>query len=115
MNVLVADDDDAVRRVVVRVLTARGHRCAQAACLADMEAVMRESAPDAVVSDVGLGADDGLEACLKLRAGRPRLPILMMTGDLRSAQRVAAAGLGPALDKPFMLSEFEAALAAIGA
>ncbi len=114
MTILVLEDDAAVRHVVVRVLTARGHRCTEAAGLSDAARSMNECPPDAVLSDVDLGADDGIDACLELRSRRPGLPILMMTGDPASAQRIDAAGLGPALRKPFLMRELESALEAIG-
>ena len=66
--------------------------------------------PDAVLSDIDMPRCDGLRACSLLRASRPGLRIILMTGDPSSAARAKAAGFPTVLRKPFSLAELEDAL-----
>lgn len=115
MRILIADDDAVVLRLVLRLLAQRGHACTTTNSGTGLKWLARSDPPDAVLSDISLGDDDGVAVCLRLRAERPGLRILMMTADPASAERAARAGLGRALQKPFTVQELHEALAAIGA
>ncbi|MBI4425123.1 MAG: response regulator [Elusimicrobia bacterium] len=114
MRCLIAEDEPGVLRMLVRFLAARGHSCMGTASAAELQRLSRQERPEVVLSDVGLGADDGIEACLRLKREQPSLRVLMMTGDPAHARRIEAAGLGPALRKPFTLTEFKEAAEPLG-
>lgn len=115
MHVLVADDDEAVRRSLARALAREGYQVKTAADgLRALEAA-GGGRQDAVVLDIMMPGLDGLEVCRRLRAGGDRTPILMLTARDLVADRVAGldAGADDYLVKPFALEELRARLRAL--
>ncbi|MDO8308102.1 MAG: response regulator transcription factor [Actinomycetota bacterium] len=100
--VLVVDDDETVREVVVAYLRQAGHDITEAA---DGPGAMdaARSRPDIVVLDVMLPGFDGLEVCRRLRSEQPGVPIVMLSALGEEEDRIA--GLGEGADdylcKPF--------------
>ncbi|MET7337925.1 response regulator transcription factor [Nonomuraea sp. NPDC005650] len=115
MHILVADDDEAVRRSLTRALAREGYHVSTAADgLRALEAA-GGGRQDAVVLDIMMPGLDGLEVCRRLRAGGDRTPILMLTARDLVADRVAGldAGADDYLVKPFALEELRARLRAL--
>jgi two-component system response regulator MprA len=118
VNVLVVDDEPAVREALERVLRLEGFDVELA--VDGAEAMRRLSAPaaaqpDAVVLDVLMPRLDGLEVCRRLRDVRNRTPILLLTARGDVGDRVAGleAGADDYLAKPFALEELLARLRAL--
>jgi two-component system response regulator MprA len=116
VNVLVVDDERAVRESLRRALELEGYGVELAAD--GDEALVRLAAraePDAVVLDVLMPRVDGLEVCRRVRARGSRVPILMLTARAEVASRVAGldAGADDYLPKPFALEELLARLRAL--
>jgi two-component system, OmpR family, response regulator ResD len=105
-NVLVVDDEEAVRRLVVTLLSQRGHQCFQAADGAD--ALNRAAANkfDAVVTDIVMPQMDGIALTKELLKRNPKLPIMVMTGHEFSSVTAVAAGAKEFIKKPFSPTEF---------
>jgi two-component system response regulator MprA len=114
-HILIAEDDEQVRRSLERALRFEGFRVSGAADgEAALEATGRER-PDAIVLDVMMPGLDGLQVCRRLRAGGDRVPILMLTARAAVSDRVAGldAGADDYLVKPFALEELLARLRAL--
>jgi len=115
MNVLLVEDDPAVRGAVERALRHAGHQPALAAD--GIRALEQATAVpyDAVVLDLGLPGLDGLEVCRRLRAAGNHVPVLMLTARAAVAERVFGldAGADDYLVKPFALDELLARLRAL--
>jgi two-component system, OmpR family, response regulator MprA len=115
MNILVVDDDFAVRESLDRALRANGFDVQLAGD--GHEAFARiEAAPfDAVVLDVLMPGLDGMAVCRTLRSEGNRVPILMLTAREAVADRVAGleAGADDYLVKPFALEELLARVHAL--
>jgi two-component system response regulator MprA len=114
-NVLIAEDDRAVRESLVRALTLDGYGVrAVAAGAAALEAVAGEP-PDAIVLDVMMPVLDGLSVCRRLRGRGDRTPILILTARSEVPDRVSGldAGADDYLAKPFALDELLARLRAL--
>ena len=89
-EVLVAEDDIAVRESLVRGLRLEGYEVrAVADGLAAIEAVA-EREPDLVVLDVMMPIVDGLTACRRIRARSRTLPILILTAYPSNGKTSAA-------------------------
>ena len=106
-DVLVIEDEPVVRAAVRRVLEAAGLRVATAD---DAGSGLRHPDLDGcrlVVCDVMLPDGSGMDVLREVRARRPDLPIVLMTGyatpDL--AVRAHDAGAAAFLAKPFEASE----------
>ena len=115
MNVLLVEDDPAVRGAVERALRHAGH---QPALATDGVRALEQATAvpyDAVVLDLGLPGLDGLEVCRRLRAAGNQVPVLMLTARDGVFDRVAGldAGADDYLVKPFALDELLARLRAL--
>lgn len=113
--VLVADDDDRVRRLMARMLRAAGHEVVQAADGERALAILRAGVPrvDLAVLDLVMPGVDGREAHQELLRVRPDLPVLFVSGHTRTSTVGAFIGDGdlPYLRKPFTMDDL---LAAVG-
>jgi two-component system, OmpR family, response regulator MprA len=115
MNLLVVDDEPAVRDALDRALRAEGYRVATAADGRAALDRMAEERPDLIVLDVLMPVMDGLEVCRALRAAGDRTPILVLTARDSVADRVEGldAGADDYLVKPFALDELLARIRAL--
>ena len=101
-TVLVVDDEEIVRDVVVRYLRRDGYRTLEAADGDEALRLLEEDPPALVVLDVMLPRTDGLEICRWIRA-RSDLPIIMLTARGEEADRIVGLELGADdyVTKPF--------------
>ncbi|MFC4149990.1 response regulator transcription factor [Micromonospora mangrovi] len=114
-QVLLADDDRAVRDALERALRFEGYAIEVAA---DGEDALRRAAagsPDLIVLDVMMPRLDGLETCRRLRTMGDHTPVLMLTARDAIGDRVAGldAGADDYLVKPFALQELLARVRAL--
>lgn len=113
-RVLVVEDDESIRRMVVLALRQAGHSPIQAA---DGEQALREferSKPDAIVLDLLLPNLNGGEVCRAIRT-TSQVPILMLTALAREEEVVRGLDMGADdyLTKPFGIREFTARVNAL--
>jgi two-component system response regulator MprA len=115
VDVLVVDDEPALRTSLRRALLLDGYRVELASDGAEALARVAARAPDALVLDVLMPGIDGLEVCRRLRGGGDRTPILMLTALDDVHDRVAGLddGADDYLAKPFALEELLARLRAL--
>ncbi|MFJ4476764.1 response regulator transcription factor [Streptomyces xanthochromogenes] len=106
-DILVVDDDDAVRRSLDRGLRLDGFRVRTADSGRAALAVIEQEAPDVLVLDVSMPGMSGIEVCRTLRAAGHDLPVLMLSALDETADRIAGlqAGGDDYLVKPFALQE----------
>ncbi|MBU1494263.1 MAG: response regulator transcription factor [Actinobacteria bacterium] len=114
-RVLVAEDDEQVRRSVERALRLEGFDVTLAEDGITALTSATTDPPDAIVLDLMMPGTDGLTVCRRLRASGDRTPILMLTARHELADRVAGldAGADDYLVKPFALEELLARLRAL--
>ena len=107
MQILVADDDTAVRDSLRRSLAFNGYEVALAEDGPTALAAVDEKKPDLVLLDVNMPHVDGLEVCRRLRAAGNDVPVLMLTARVEVGDRVLGldAGADDYLPKPFALEE----------
>ncbi|HUS29893.1 MAG TPA: EAL domain-containing protein [Kofleriaceae bacterium] len=114
-RVLVVDDDDAIRRVCGRVLSAEGWEVVSAQNgRAAIEMLEASKLPfDCVVSDVNMPEVDGYELVQAVRKRDDDIPVLLMTGDpsLDGAVRAIDYGAVSYISKPFSSEALASAVA----
>jgi two-component system response regulator MprA len=115
MQVLVVDDERAVRNALRRAFTMAGYDVAEAEGGGPAVSMLATSSPDLVVLDVLMPDVDGLEVCRRMRAAGDRTPVLMLTARETIADRVAGldAGADDYVVKPFDLDELLARVRAL--
>jgi two-component system, OmpR family, response regulator MprA len=115
MEVVVAEDDRAVREALVRALGLEGYSVRAFGNGAKALDALRERPADLVLLDVSMPVVDGLTVCRVLRSERNRVPILMLTARTETSDRVAGldAGADDYVPKPFDLEELLARMRAL--
>lgn len=113
-HILVVDDDDRIRALVSRFLTAEGFVVVTAADAAQARALRRRLIFDAMVVDVMMPGEDGLSLTRSLRA-EGDVPVLLLTALGEAESRIAGleAGADDYLAKPFEPRELVLRLQAI--
>jgi DNA-binding response OmpR family regulator len=101
--ILVADDEDGVRRVCARILGAVGYTVDQAADGAEVLAMIERTEYSLIVLDVKMPVLDGITCLRRLRTQGYILPVLVVTGanDVDTAVTAMRAGATDFIGKPF--------------
>ncbi len=107
-NVLVVDDDEGIRSLIVALLSKRGYPCLQAVDGLDALQKAMTDKFDAVITDIVMPKMDGITLTKELLRRFPNLPIMVMTGHGNEFSSVTAvsAGAKEFIKKPFSLGEF---------
>ncbi|GGH62424.1 DNA-binding response regulator [Comamonas phosphati] len=115
MQLLLVEDDSAMRTTLQRTLMRRGLNVEVAADGPSALARWLTREPDAVVLDLSLPGLDGLQVLERARAQGLRTPVLVLTARGTVGDRVLGlnAGADDYLAKPFDLDELEARLRAL--
>ena len=106
MRILVVEDQDAIRRMIEALLTARGHQVIAAGNGAKAIELVLADSPDLVLLDLHLpGLIDGFEVCRRIRSfERTRsVPVFIISArdDDESRRQAAEAGATLYYGKPF--------------
>lgn len=106
-RILLADDDASLRLVLSQALTREGYGVRATASLATLAKMVRDGEGDLVISDVYMGDDCLFDVLPGLRAARPDLPVIVMSGQSTVMTAVSAAGAGAYdyVPKPFDLDD----------
>jgi two-component system response regulator CpxR len=105
IRTLVIDDEPAVRTMIRRVLEDAGHRVVEAEDGHAGLRLFREMTPDLVVVDMFMPRKDGYETIREMRAVRPDVKIIAMSGgghyQLDVLDGLEILGVTATLAKPF--------------
>ena len=112
-RILVIDDEDVIRALVVEILETAGHEITGAESAENALALLEDNEFDLVVSDVIMPGLSGLELLEAVRSRRASLPVVLVTGagtydTLSQALTRGAAGV---VTKPFSHADLRAAVA----
>jgi two-component system, OmpR family, response regulator len=113
-HVLAIDDDPAMRQLIADYLGENDVRVTTVATGEEMSRVLAEEAIDAIVLDLRLAGEDGMDLAKKVRA-ESTIPIIMVTGRKEEADRVMGLELGADdyITKPFSPRELLARVRAV--
>lgn len=79
-TILVVDDEPPIRQLVARILERKGHRVLQ--CGDSVSALAVTDAFELLIVDFVLPDMNGRDLTAQLRATRPTLPVILMSGYL---------------------------------
>lgn len=115
MRILLIEDDAAIARVLQRGLRAHGHQTVLAETGEDGVALATDETVELVILDISLPGLNGHQVLERIRADRPRLPMMMLTahGDVQSKVKALHGGADDYLTKPFAFEELLARIQAI--
>lgn len=106
-HILVVDDDEDIRDLIQGYLTDEGFEVTTVPDGQAMRVVLAEHSIDLVILDLKLPQEDGLTLTRWLRADRPAIGIIILTGKGASVDRVVGLEMGADdyVAKPFDLRE----------
>ena len=107
-TILVVDDEELMRYLVVSYLSKLGHSCLTAVDGVDALDKIKRNKIDAVITDIKLPNMDGMTLIGEISKQYPGLPIMVMTAfdEEYSEGEVISVGAREFLKKPFTLDEF---------
>lgn len=108
--ILVVDDEAAIRRLLRTGLAPQGFAVAEAATAGEALSAIEHDRPELVILDLGLPDLDGLEVIRRLRAGKSKVPIVILSsrGDERGKVEALELGADDYVTKPFGIAELVA-------
>ena len=112
LNILVVDDEAAVREVLAVRIEDWGYAVSTAADVAQAERILAERPPDVVISDVVLGEASGLDLLQRLKTGDAQRPVILITahGSIDVAVEAMKGGAEDFLTKPLDYTKLHALL-----
>jgi len=107
-KILVVDDEEPIRKLIVSMLSRKGHQCLTATNGREALDKMMETRVDALITDIVMPEMDGITLAKELSKHDQNLPVIVMTGhaDGNSAETAFTSGAREFIKKPFSVSEF---------
>jgi len=107
-RVLVVDDEDNIRSILIRTLMAEGYDVTGASSGAEAVAKVEDDTFDVLISDVRMPGMDGLETVRAIKARQPDIIAMMASGvseqEIAQAEAIAAGAIAY-FTKPFTLDD----------
>jgi cyclic di-GMP phosphodiesterase len=102
-NILVVDDEEAIREVVSTMLESKGYHCTAVQNGRVAQDQIKRSTPDLVLSDMIMPEMDGLKLLEWMRQYDPEVPVIMVTAihDISTALEAIRRGAYDYILKPF--------------
>ena len=106
-NILVADDDAAIRTVLNQALTRVGHDVRVTSNAATLWRWVAAGEGDLVITDVVMPDENAFDMLPRIKKARPELPVIVMSAQntFMTAIRASETGAYEYLPKPFDLTE----------
>ncbi|HTL18232.1 MAG TPA: sigma-54 dependent transcriptional regulator [Patescibacteria group bacterium] len=115
MDFLVIDDDKTFRDATCLLIDNEGHYC-EAARSGELGLIeLKEGKFDAVLLDLNLGAEKGLDILEQILKRQPNLPVIIFTaqGSVKNAVEAMRRGAVDFLEKPFTREQFHLVVARV--
>ena len=102
-NILVVDDEEAIREVVSTMLESKGYQCTAVSNGRAAQDQVKRVTPDLVLSDMIMPEMDGIKLLDWLRQYDPEVPVIMVTAihDISTALEAIRRGAYDYILKPF--------------
>ncbi len=106
-KVLVVDDEEPLRNLMVAFLSKRGHQCVTASSGTEALNKIHQNKFDAVITDIVMPQMNGIMLTKELLSLYPKLPVMIVTGNSKEypAELALGAGARDFIEKPFSYGE----------
>jgi CheY-like chemotaxis protein len=110
MKILVIDDDHLVRYTVSKILSSYGYEVVTATDGKRGMIVLREEHPDAVITDIIMPEQEGIDTIIQIRRERPGIKIIAISGggrirNIDFLEMAQSLGADEVIAKPFGADE----------
>jgi len=107
-KILIVDDDESMRSLMVTLLTQKGHSCETATNGREALDKISKTEFNAAITDIVMPEMDGISLTKELSNRYQRLPVMIITGytEEYSAETAMASGAREFIKKPFSPTEF---------
>lgn len=105
--ILIVDDEANIRGALHHWFEMRGFEAHSAADGIEAVSLCEAKCFDVITMDLEMPRMGGLEALIEIRKVHPAVPVLIVTGFARDAQRALNAGAAKVLTKPLRLRDLE--------
>ena len=115
-RVLIADDNEQMRRLIVELLLADGHEVKEATDTREVLEHVSHARPDLLILDVQMPGGGGVEALRAIRSDPANggLRVLLLSGSVDLHVNLASeVGADAQLPKPFRIDEFRETVASL--
>jgi CheY-like chemotaxis protein len=115
-RVLVGDDNQQMRSLIVELLLADGHEVREAVDTGEVLEQVSHSRPDLVILDVHMPGGGGMEALRAIRSdpANAGMTVLLLSGSVDlSVDLATEVGADAQLPKPFRIDEFRRTVASL--
>ncbi len=114
-TILAIDDDETILDVVQAILSQKAHEVLRATNTQDGLAILKERTVDVLLLDMVMPGRGGMDFLMELRRDRPKLPVIVMSGKIRTDMnpfKALATQFGAVciLAKPFSTDELNDAI-----
>ncbi len=109
INILVVDDDEAIRLLFESILDREEFTMASAASVSEAKSVLAEMEFDVVISDIKMPKETGYDLLKFVKHNYPRIGVILMTGygDIYSVKDALLLGAEEYIQKPFKSFEIK--------
>lgn len=117
-RILVVDDQESMRDMLVDLLDTMGHEARTASGGAEALDALRREVVDLVITDLNMPQMDGLELTKRIKSTSPQVPVIVITGygAFHTERQVLAAGADGYIPKPCTVHRVQETVnAALGA
>ncbi|MEP5765373.1 MAG: sigma-54 dependent transcriptional regulator [Halieaceae bacterium] len=103
IQVLVIEDDNALREVIGETLQYGGHDCISAACADEALQILKTQRVNLILSDIQMPGMSGAEFLQESKRLWPEIPVVLMTafGEVEQAVTAMRQGAADYINKPF--------------
>jgi two-component system chemotaxis response regulator CheY/two-component system response regulator AtoC len=113
-KVLVVDDNESVRTLLDSGLKALGYAVEGVPSAVGIDARLAAAPPAAVLLDIVMEEQEGIETLMQLKRDHPTVPVIMISSYPEYLDMASTLGADAALEKPIDLGELTAVLESLG-
>jgi CheY-like chemotaxis protein len=108
-RILVVDDDECIRYVVLKMVSVMGYDAVGAQNGAEALRLLLGDSFDLVITDLQMPGMDGLSLARRIKDKSPKMPVLLITGDAQDAlaEALKKSCVDSAVYKPFTLEDLQ--------
>ena len=112
LRIRIADDEELIRKSLVKLLTAEGYEVDAVGSAAEVLESVRNDPPQILILDLRLPDGSGLELLPRLKSIEPDLKVVVITafGDLPTAVQAMRQGATDFIKKPYEMHEMVLAI-----